>query len=130
MEKVYPVEDTNGLLNLMVDLNIQPDSRFDTPNSNGTRGGLTKLHLSCAEYNCHSLSVFTVKRFVPETGVDLYYVFNNGINATTLTMSLENSADQAAYEMNVWSGEIQPVMSYIQRDGRCERFVSPFLFPN
>jgi hypothetical protein len=62
--------------------------------------------------------VFTVKRFVPQTGDDLYYLFNEGVNATQVSVSLENSGNQGIYEMDCWSGEVRPELSYVQRAGR------------
>ena len=113
---VARVETHDGLAGLLDSIKVQPDAMFKTESSEGE---FVVLALTCARpLTMPFRSVFSFKRWDPITGDDYYYLYNDGVNATTLQVGLENDKKQLPYVMDTWSSEIVPVVTYNQVDGR------------
>lgn len=94
---------------------VQPDARFITSNTDGTL-----QTWSCLPNGSDMIArvVYSFKRWDPVSGDDFFYLYNDGVNATTINVQLENEKKQRPYVLDTWSGDVIPIATYKQSQGR------------
>lgn len=58
--------------------------------------------------------MFSVKRYDPVTGDNFYYLYNDGLNATTFYVDLENTNKQSPFHLDSWAGKVEPITRFEQ----------------